>query len=83
MKIVDTSKVTAYLMDGCGWCKEQIKHLSKNDKIINCSSKEGSENKVCQKIDAFPSLNINGKMYEGLHTKTEINNIKNKNKYII
>lgn len=72
------SNVTAYTMEGCGYCTEQKTHLSSEDTIINCSSTEGMQNQICQKLEAFPTLSINGKLYQGLHTSKEISDIKNK-----
>lgn len=75
----NNSKVTAYTMEGCGYCTDQKTHLSSEDKIINCSSTEGMKNQVCRKLEAFPTLSINGKLYQGLHTSKEISDIKKQN----
>ena len=65
-------KLTVYTMEGCGWCSEQKKEIKNypNKEIVNCSL--DTENKVCKQTDAFPTLSIKNKFYQGLHSFQEI-----------
>ena len=65
-------KLTVYTMEGCGWCDEQKKEVAnyQNKEFVNCTLDK--ENKTCKQINAFPTLSMKNKFYQGLHSFQEV-----------
>lgn len=73
IKYLKNANAKFYGIDGCGYCADQKKEIgSENMKslYIDCGN---SKNKMCSKLDGFPTWEINGKFYPGYHTLSELN----------
>ena len=69
-------KAKFYGIDGCGYCSDQKKEIGKdNIKSFYVDCGKTGNNKMCSKLDGFPTWEINGKLYPGYHSLSELKKI--------
>lgn len=67
-----SSESKFYGVEGCKFCDMQKKELGNQYKNVYVDCDDSKNNKVCKKLDGFPTWEINGKLYPGFMKKEEL-----------